>query len=110
MLFNSNGFLFVFLPLVLLIFFSVAKWSSRASLACLTLASLFFYTWWDWHFLPILLVSIGFNFLMGKWLALSTNKRSLVLSFAVATNLSALFFYKYLDFAILSLNSVLHLS
>lgn len=105
MLFNSTEFLFLFLPVVLLVFFGLARWNPRAALASLTLASLLFYAWWDWRFLPILLISMIFNFLMGKWLTQETAYRRWLLAFVITINLSALFFYKYLDFAIASINA-----
>jgi alginate O-acetyltransferase complex protein AlgI len=107
MLFNSTEFLFLFLPLSLLLFYGMARWSTQAALGSLTLASLFFYAWWDWHFLPVLLVSMVFNFLLGKLLQRETAYRGYLLAAAVTVNLSALFFYKYLDFAIASLNASL---
>lgn len=107
MLFNSTEFLFLFLPLSLLLFYGMARWSTQAALGSLTLASLFFYAWWDWHFLPVLLVSMVFNFLLGKLLQRDTAYRGYLLAAAVTVNLSALFLYKYLDFAIASLNASL---
>src|SRR5438477_333028 len=53
MLFNSYVFLFGFLPCVL-----VGRWALRTKnlrLLFLTLASWFFYAWWDWRFLPLML-------------------------------------------------------
>ena len=35
----------------------------------LVLASLFFYAYWNWVHLPLILVSIGLNFLLGRRLA-----------------------------------------
>lgn len=107
MLFNSTEFLFLFLPVTLLLFFSLARWNTRAALGSLTLTSLFFYAWWDWHFLPVLLVSMTFNFLLGKLLQRESAYRGHLLAAAVTLNLSALFLYKYLDFAIVSLNASL---
>lgn len=107
MLFNSTEFLFLFLPLTLLAFFLLARLNTRAALASLTLASLCFYAWWDWHFLPVLMASITFNFIMGRWLQREGEWRGWLLTFAVAINLAALFLYKYLDFALASLNATL---
>ena len=61
MLFNSTAFIFAFLPLTLLGFFLLARHSATWALSWLTLASLFFYGWWNPTWLPLMLASIGFN-------------------------------------------------
>ena len=53
MLFNSYGYLFLFLPAALLGYFALSRLSTMA-LVWLIAASLFFYAWWNpWH-LPII--------------------------------------------------------
>ena len=106
MLFNSSEFLFAFLPATLLIFFLCARFSHRAALAWLTLASLFFYGWWNPVWLPLLLASIGFNYLAGREIAQRSNKRQLLI-FAIAVNLAALAYHKYGAFFVESLAAVL---
>jgi D-alanyl-lipoteichoic acid acyltransferase DltB (MBOAT superfamily) len=66
MLFNSPEFIFGFVPLVLLGFFLAARFSHAWALAWLTLASLFFYAWWNPIWLPLMLASIAFNFFAGR--------------------------------------------
>lgn len=104
MLFNSTEFLFLFLPCTLLVFFGLARWSTRAALSSLMLASLFFYAWWEWRFLPVLLISVIFNFSVGRQLAKDSPYKKALLTFAVSANLCALFFYKYIDFVISNFN------
>lgn len=109
MLFNSLEFLFVFLPITLLAFFLLARVEGRYAIAALTVASLAFYSYWDIRFLPVLSLSILFNFSMALWMASATSKRRVILAAAITGNLGALYFYKYLDFSILSLNAALNL-
>lgn len=109
MLFNSSEFLFAFLPITLLLFFGLARWRVSAALIWLTLASVAFYTWWDWRFLPVLVVSIACNYGFGRWLDHARTQRGRILALAVTLNLGALFLYKYLDFAITTLNLALAL-
>lgn len=107
MLFNSFEFLFIFLPAALLAFFMLGRLSGRHAIAGLAIASLAFYSYWDIRFLPILILSILFNYVMALWIAASQSKRKAILTAAVAGNLSTLYFYKYLDFSIISLNIVI---
>lgn len=65
MLFNSYEFIFLFLPIAVLCFFGIARWSHRGATAWLVAASLFFYGWWDWHYVPLLMGSIVWNYFIG---------------------------------------------
>ena len=55
MLFNSHEFLFVFLPLTLIIFYLLGRVSRNSAIIWLILASLAFYGWW----LPLNILIIG---------------------------------------------------
>ena len=69
MLFNSLEFLFLYLPVLLVVFFVLARRSHRLAASWLTLGSLFFYAYWDPHYVLLLLGSIVFNYLVGYVLA-----------------------------------------
>ena len=70
MLFNSFEFIFGFLPLALIGFFLVSRRGSRSfAIAYLSLASMFFYAWWNPWYLLLLLAEVVFNFLLGRRLA-----------------------------------------
>jgi alginate O-acetyltransferase complex protein AlgI len=56
MLFNSVEFIFGFFPVTVLVFFGLARWSHAAAAAWLGFASLFFYGWWNWTYVPPLVV------------------------------------------------------
>ena len=64
MLFNSYVFIFVFLPVTLAgyFFFGSLKRSKLANV-WLVLVSLFFYSYWNVRYLPLLLGSIAVNYL-----------------------------------------------
>ncbi|HWX50076.1 MAG TPA: MBOAT family O-acyltransferase [Roseomonas sp.] len=108
MLFNSAVFIAGFLPIVLLGFFLFAG-TGRQRLAgvWLTLASLFFYAWWDPHYLPLLLGSIVANYLLGGWLLRHPSR--LVLALGIAGNVALLGYYKYTGFLLGSLDDALGL-
>lgn len=69
MLFNSVEFLFIFLPVLLIVFFQLARRSHQLAATWLTLGSLFFYAWWNPTYVTLLLGSIVFNYLVGTALA-----------------------------------------
>jgi D-alanyl-lipoteichoic acid acyltransferase DltB (MBOAT superfamily) len=96
MLFNSLAFILGFVPTVLLGFFLLGRWSPAAALAWLTAASLVFYGWWNPAWLPLLLGSIAFNFLLGR--ALAQQARPALLAAGITANLLLLVHYKYTGF------------
>ncbi|NRR30559.1 MBOAT family protein [Oxalobacteraceae bacterium] len=107
MLFNSFGFLCFYLPLVLAGYFWLGRYHSRWPLAWLTLASLFFYGWWDGRFLPLLLASIVVNFWSARLIGATPEpRRKRYLWLAVSANLLLLAWFKYANFLADGLMSV----
>lgn len=95
MLFHSQIFLVVFLPLCLAGYYVMAR--SRAARGWwLLAASLFFYGYWDIRLLPLLAGSIAVNWLFARFLGLSRAKATLLAG--VALNLAVLGLFKYADF------------
>lgn len=109
MLFNSYIFIFAFLPLSFFIyFFLLEKRLITGAKGFLVFASLFFYSWWNIIYLPLILTSMLFNYIVGN--SLNTNfkkirihKKSL-LTFGVLANLSLLGYFKYTDFFLENFN------
>ncbi|MEO1650742.1 MAG: MBOAT family O-acyltransferase, partial [Pseudomonadota bacterium] len=96
MLFNTNVFIFVFLPVALTVFFIVRKRVGQdASFFALFALSLLFYAWWDIRFLPLLVGSILINLLMARRLA-DTRSRGLLIV-GIVFNLGLLGVFKYLN-------------
>jgi D-alanyl-lipoteichoic acid acyltransferase DltB (MBOAT superfamily) len=111
MLFNSYTFIFVFLPVVLLGFFWLARSGQTLATAWLAFASLFFYGYWNPAYVGLLLLSIIANYTFGTWIAKAgvrheraTQKRVLVI--AIAVNLLLLAYFKYANFFVSNLNEV----
>src|ERR1700761_5326534 len=104
MLFTQFEFLFLFLPVTFAGYFIVARFVDApvARLSWLAVASLVFYSYWDVHFLPIILTSIIVNYVMGLLIAHQTEGRARgwLFALAVTANLLALGFYKYTNFGI----------
>ena len=65
MLFNSYAFIFLFLPLVLAGYFAIGRLGRLAPVIWLALASLAFYAVSNWQFVPLLLASVAFNYVVG---------------------------------------------
>ncbi len=99
MLFNSFVFVFAFLPLALLGFALACRVGRRPAMLWLIIASLIFYGWWQPLFLPVLLVSILGNFIASRWIDRAAARpavQTAILSAAIALNIGALVYYKYL--------------
>jgi alginate O-acetyltransferase complex protein AlgI len=97
--FAEPAFLFLFLP-VLLVLYHVTPPAGRNLL--LVLASLLFYAVGEWHFLPILLASVALNY----WIALhidrtrGTRTARIWLMLGVASDLALLVYFKYYAFVV----------
>ena len=95
MLFSSQPFLLLFLPLSLLAYYAFAQ-SYTARITILTTASMVFYAWWDPRFVPLLGAMI-----LTTWLVVRLHGmigRSWVLVIGVGLNLAALGSFKYANF------------
>ncbi|HUR26410.1 MAG TPA: MBOAT family O-acyltransferase [Candidatus Thermoplasmatota archaeon] len=98
---NEYGTLFLFLPIVIGVYWALRRNEHR--LIWLTIASIAFYSFWDWRFTPLLLASIVVDY----WLALKAaggNKRWMWAS--VVVNLGVLAVFKYLVFAVVNVNGL----
>jgi len=78
---------------------------------CLLFFSFIFYGWWNPAYLPLLLGSILFNYIIGSLLRsqrISAHyQRKMLMVLGVTANLLLLGFYKYTDFLIANLNYVM---
>ncbi len=103
MLFNSLLFLGAFLPAALLVYWLVPP--GRARLLVLVAASLVFYGWWDWRYVPLMLLSTGIDWVAGEALARGGGRRArrAVLALALAVDLGLLAYFKYRGFFLESL-------
>ena len=108
MLFNSYEFIFVYLPVVVVGFFWIARLGHRWAAAWLVVASLAFYGWWNPKFVALLMASIAFNYGAGIAIGRATSPRQAKtwLVSALTANLVLLGVFKYTNFFISSLNDV----
>src|SRR5688572_15936334 len=100
MLFNSAGFLFVFLPVTFLGFVLLLGRSREWAIGWLIAASLAFYGAWDARFVPVIVASVTVNFLVGLAIerARTAAGRRLWLIAGLAASLGALGYFKYFNF------------
>ena len=107
MLFSSSVFLFLFLPVVLLVYYLPLRRWRQGQNVFLLLASLGFYAWGEPWFVLVMLGSILANYGFGLWVdACKRAGRTCAppLVTALAVNLGILFVFKYLTFTLGILN------
>ncbi len=101
MLFNSYIFIFAFLPITFLGYFLLNRLNLiNISKYFLLSSSLFFYAYFDIKYLPILIISMVFNFYFGK--ILSNKKSKTYLTLGILFNVALLSYFKYMDFFIVN--------
>jgi len=107
-LFNSYIFIFIFLPITFFIFFFLnSKRMVVAGKSFLVLSSLFFYSYWDKAYLPIILSSMLINYAIGSsFLKKNDINKHLVLIIGISFNLFLLGYFKYMDFFIENFNII----
>ena len=116
MLFNSYGFIFLFLPCVLLVFSLAVRWQKwSVAIGWLVSTSLFFYGYWNPRYLVLILISIFSNYVIGyaiTGLIERNNKQYLAKAVFIAgvlVNLLAIAYYKYQGFFISNANAAFEL-
>ncbi|NMB09679.1 MAG: MBOAT family protein [Tissierellia bacterium] len=103
MIFNSLTFIFIFLPIFLLIYYNT---KNKYKNIVLLLFSLIFYGWNNFSYVLLLMGSITINFLFGKLIEQNNKSRKFFLGFAVITNIAFLMYFKYTNFFIESYNQL----
>jgi alginate O-acetyltransferase complex protein AlgI len=108
MLFSSPVFLFLFLPVVLGL---CALPGLRLRNGLLLVFSVIFYAWGEVIFVFLMLGSALLNHFLGRWVDRETkpSRRKWALGIAVALNIGTLAFFKYANFAIANLDTLLRL-
>lgn len=103
MVFSSVIFLFVFLPIVFILYYSIGLINMRIKNFILLLFSLLFYAWGEPKNIVLLIISCFANYLFGLIIHYFKNHykaKKIILIIALVFNLSLLFVFKYLNFMI----------
>ena len=108
MIFNSFEFIFVFLPIVLALYYLIGRIHIPFAKAWLLVASLFFYAYWNPAYLPLVLISMVINYVIGSYLGKNEkpNLRKPILIVGIIFNVGLLSYYKYFDFFIKNVNGL----
>ena len=109
MVFSSMTFLLLFLPIVLLLYFSAP--SLRWKNAVLLLASLLFYAWGEPVCVLAMLFSTAVNYACAAEIARTDDprRRKAALAAGVGVSLALLFYFKYFSFALQNLAALFSL-
>lgn len=95
MLFNSQAFILIFLPVVLGLYYALAN-HRMARQVLIVAASMGFYGWWDMRFVPLLAGLTIANWLVALWFGRTGARWIPILG--VIGNLAVLGLFKYADF------------
>lgn len=113
MLFNSYIFVFIFLPITLIGWYTLLHFEKETAAKCfLSAMSLWFYAYFNVSYLAVILSSIFINYLL-SYLMKRTDKQKihrLLMVLGILANLGILFYFKYFDFFLENVNAVFDLS
>jgi D-alanyl-lipoteichoic acid acyltransferase DltB (MBOAT superfamily) len=101
MLFNSPEFIFLFLPLAVVLHFTLARFGMNAAIVGTTCSSLLFYAWWNPPYVVLPAVSIVANFLLARrMLAVPRQHAKFLMIAGIIANVLVLSYFKYADFLV----------
>ena len=108
MIFNSYDFIIIFFPVTILVYYLLYRFNPNIRIAFLLIASLIYYRYKN-SFLLLLIISVVLNYLLHYFINYFDKKKSItlkkVLLFSgIVLNLSLLFYFKYYNFAIDTIN------
>ncbi len=107
MLFNSPIYIFLFLPISVVVYYTLnRKHLITAGKTWLVLCSFYFYAFWNEKYLLLIILSILFNFGVGSTLNKNKSQKKLTLTVGIIFNLALLAYYKYTNFFIDNINAV----
>lgn len=106
MLFNS--LIFILFGILFFSIFPIIKKQTNLRLAFITLASFFFYGWWDWRFLFLIIGSGLLDYFVGLLLIKYPDKRKVYLILSILGNVGSLMIFKYSGFVAENLDLLLN--
>jgi alginate O-acetyltransferase complex protein AlgI len=118
MVFSSIMFLGIFLPITLILYYVIGVFLTKNTTVknlILLIASLVFYAWGEPIYILLMIISIFFNYIIGKDIAFSKDNGNngrvkFLFVCAVIFNLAVLGFFKYFGFVIDNINLLFHMN
>jgi alginate O-acetyltransferase complex protein AlgI len=105
MIFSSYEFIFLFLPSCFVIYFYINKKKLfKLATGFLAISSLFFYSWWNILYLPLILSSVVINFLLSQLIIRLDESKIYILITGILFNIFLLGYFKYSDFFLQNTN------
>ena len=106
MVFSSIIFLFRFLPITLFVYYLAPK---KLKNAVLVVCSLFFYSWGEVKYFPIMIASVLVDYIVSLTIEKNREKKGICkicMGISVLFNLGMLFFFKYTNFFVENINAL----
>lgn len=103
MAFSSLEFIFRFFPAFLALYY-LAPYKHRNKV--LLIGSLCFYALGDFRYLPLILASVGINYLIVRQMIRHRDHEKIWLLLSLVYNIGTLFFFKYSNFLIENINAI----
>lgn len=106
MVFSSIIFLFRFLPITLFVYYIAPR---KFKNAVLVICSLFFYSWGEVKYFPIMIVSILVDYFASLGIEKNRGKKKICkvcIGASLLLNLGMLFFFKYTNFFVENINAL----
>lgn len=109
MVFSSINFMFIFFPLILIIYFIVPR---KLKNIVLLIFSLVFYAWGEPVYIVLLIFSSIVDYVNGIMIEKYSNskKKKIFLILSICINIGLLSFFKYGNFVLENINSLLNIS
>ena len=103
MLFSSMTFIYVFMPIVCIIYLLIKQ---ELKNYLLLIASIIFYAWGEPRYLAIMILTILVNYLGAVFLSKYRSKAKLILAATIVVDLAFLIYFKYFNFIIDNANAL----
>ena len=110
MQYNTYIFIFLFMPICLAVYFLLNRVHEKAGKILLVLLSLAFYVFSGWVSFSIFAVSIILNYLAALLINKTGKRKKVLLAVPIIVNVGLLYYYKYFNFTVANLNSILNTS
>ena len=107
MLFNS--LIFVAFAIIFFLISKIIGGNVKGRLIFLTIASFFFYGWWDWRFLSLIVISGLIDYFAALSIVRYPSRKKFLLGLSIVANLGSLSLFKYSGFIAENIDNILGL-